>query len=81
MAAAVEDLDGQGLADALVANHAALLDAECQELVLAAQWADLHPAESLEPRPVLAGHGTCRVGSVGSAPRRRVSSAPPSWRS
>ena len=25
------------------------------ELVLAAQWADLHPAESLEPRPVLAG--------------------------
>ena len=55
MAAAVEDLDGQGLADALVANHAALLGAECQELVLAAQWADLHPAESLEPRPVLAG--------------------------
>ncbi len=55
MAAAVEDLDGQGLADALVANHAALLAAECRELVLAAQWADLHPAESLEPRPVLAG--------------------------
>ena len=46
---------GQGVADALVANHAALLVAECQELVLAAQWADLHPAESLEPRPVLAG--------------------------
>ena len=55
MATAAEDLDGQGLADALVANHAALLDAECRELVLAAQWADLHPAESLEPRPVLAG--------------------------
>ena len=55
MAAAVEDLDGQGIADALVANHAALLEAECRELVLAAQWADLHPAESLEPRPVLAG--------------------------
>ena len=57
MATAVEDLDGQGIADALVANHAALLAAECQELVLAAQWADLHPAESLEPRPVLGGHG------------------------
>ena len=55
MAAAVEDLDGQGLADALVANHAALLAAEARELVLAAQWADLHPAESLEARPVLAG--------------------------
>jgi hypothetical protein len=55
MATAVEDLDGQGLADALVANHAALLAAECQEMVLAARWADLHPAESLEPRPVLAG--------------------------
>ena len=38
MATAVEDLDGQGLADALVANHAALLDAECRELVLAARW-------------------------------------------
>ena len=81
MAAAVEDLDGQGLADALVANHAALLDAECQELVLAARWADLHPAESLEPRPGPRGDGTGQVGSVGSAPRRRVSSAPPSWRS
>ncbi len=80
MATAAEDLDGQGLADALVANHAALLAAECQELVLAAQWADLHPAESLEPRPVLAGMERPR-GSVGSAPRRRVSSAPPSWRS
>ena len=33
MATAVEDLDGQGLADALVANHAALLAAECQEPV------------------------------------------------
>ena len=55
MEPAVEDLDGQGLADALVANHAVLLDAECRELVLAARWADLHPAESLEPRPVLAG--------------------------
>ena len=55
MAAAAEDLDGQALADALVANHADLRGAQCQELVLAAQWADLHPAESLEPRPVLAG--------------------------
>ena len=67
MATAAEDLDGQGLADALVANHAVLVDAECRELVLAAQWADLHPAESLEPRPVLAGvERSRRFGGFGT---------------
>ncbi|MGA9749256.1 MAG: hypothetical protein WBQ50_17510, partial [Nocardioides sp.] len=55
MAAVVEHLDGQSLADALVANHATLLAAEARELVLAAAWADLHPTESLAPRPVLPG--------------------------
>ena len=55
MAITVDDLDGQALADAVVANRAALLETECRELVLAAQWADVHPAESLEPRRVLPG--------------------------
>ena len=40
----VDDLDARGLADALVANHDTLVTAECRELVLAAAWADLHPA-------------------------------------
>ena len=67
MAAAVEDLDGQEIADALVGNHAALLAAEARELVLAVQWADLHPAESLEPRPLLAGmERTKRFGGFGT---------------
>ncbi|MGA9748022.1 MAG: hypothetical protein WBQ50_11260, partial [Nocardioides sp.] len=55
MAADVADLGGHGIADALVANHATLLAAETRELVLAAAWADLHPTESLAPRPVLPG--------------------------
>ena len=50
-----EDLDGRALAAALVANHQALVEAEGRELVLAAAWADLHPAEAVEPRPVLPG--------------------------
>ncbi len=43
----VDDLERRSVADALVANHAALVQAECRELVLAAQWADLHPAEAI----------------------------------
>ena len=50
----VDDLERRSVADALVANHAALVQAECRELVLAAQWADLHPAESLGS----GGHGS-----------------------
>ena len=50
----VDDLDARGLADALVANHDALVMAECRELVLAAAWADLHPAEAVQS-PVMPG--------------------------
>ncbi len=42
----VDDLERQAVADALVSNHAALVESECRELVLAAQWADLHPTSS-----------------------------------
>jgi hypothetical protein len=38
-----------------VSNHATLVDAECRELVLAAQWADLHPAEAVGSGVVLPG--------------------------
>ena len=42
----VDDLERQAVADALVSNHAAMVESECRELVLAAQWADLHPTSS-----------------------------------
>ncbi|HET6653572.1 MAG TPA: hypothetical protein VFH10_13085 [Nocardioides sp.] len=42
----VDDLERRAVADALVSNHASLVAAECRELVLAAQWADLHPMSS-----------------------------------
>ena len=45
-AVVVEGLGRRLLADAVVANHAVLVAAECRELVLAAQWADLHPADT-----------------------------------
>jgi hypothetical protein len=41
-----DDLERQAVADALVSNHAALVESECRELVLAVQWADLHPTSS-----------------------------------
>ncbi len=81
MTTPVEDLDGQGLADALVANHATLLTAEARELVLAAAWADLHPTQALAPRPVLpgmerprrfGGHGTPEAGEFAAAELRRA---------
>jgi hypothetical protein len=50
-----DDLERRSVADALVSNHATLVDAECRELVLAARWADLHPAESLGSGVVLPG--------------------------
>ncbi|HET6652275.1 MAG TPA: DUF222 domain-containing protein [Nocardioides sp.] len=51
----VDDLERRAVADALVSNHAALVEAECRELVLAAQWADLHAAESIGSGVVLPG--------------------------
>ncbi len=42
----VDDLERQAVADALVSNHSTLVESECRELVLAAQWADLHPTSS-----------------------------------
>ena len=42
----MDDLERQAVADALVSNHANLVESECRELVLAAQWADLHPTSS-----------------------------------
>lgn len=57
MAAAAGDLDGQSLADALVANHVALLDAECQELVLAARWGGPAPGRGAGTAAGAAGNG------------------------
>ncbi len=39
--------DGQAAADALVSNHARLVEAEAAEFVLAAHWADLHDEHTL----------------------------------
>jgi hypothetical protein len=55
MGPVADDLERQAVADALVSNRAALVESECRELVLAAQWADLHPAESLGSGVVLPG--------------------------
>ena len=46
----IGELDGQAAADALVANHATLLEAEAVEFALAAHWADLHNEDSLARR-------------------------------
>ncbi len=43
----IEETDGQGAADALVANHARLVEAEAAEFALAAHWADLHDESTL----------------------------------
>ena len=43
----VAETDGQAAADALVANHARLVEAEAAEFVLAAHWADLHDEHTL----------------------------------
>jgi hypothetical protein len=50
----LDDQDARVLADALVANRAALIAAEARELELAAAWADTHPVEA-HPSPVLPG--------------------------
>ncbi|HET6653603.1 MAG TPA: DUF222 domain-containing protein [Nocardioides sp.] len=59
-----DDLERQRIAAALVSNHATLVEAECRELVLAAQWADLHPLSS---GTVLPGTERCkRYGGDGT---------------
>ncbi len=51
----MDDLQRQAVADAIVESTAALLEVEARQFVLAAQWADLHPAESLGSGVVLPG--------------------------
>ena len=43
----VDELERRSVADALVASQAGLLEVEARQFVLAAQWADLHPGESV----------------------------------
>jgi hypothetical protein len=50
-----DDLQRQAVADAIVDSNAALLEVEARQFVLAAQWADLHPAESPGSGVVLPG--------------------------
>lgn len=52
----IDETDGQAAADALVSNHARLLEAEAAELALAAHWADLH-----DERTLVCGDGSGRV--------------------
>ena len=54
------ETDGQAAADALVANHARLVEAEAAELALAAHWADLHDEHTLSAGAG-AGSGSGRV--------------------
>ena len=70
------DLDTRGVADALVANHHELVAAECRELVLAAAWADTHPAEAVHA-PVMPGMERARRYGGDGTPRPG-SSPPPS---
>ncbi len=56
------ETDGQAAADALVANHARLVEAEAAELALAAHWADLHDEHTLSAGAGAgAGSGSGRV--------------------
>ena len=64
-AVVVDGLGRRLLADAVVANHAVLVAAECRELVLAAQWADLHPADTLHPATGTVLPGTERARRFG----------------
>lgn len=43
----IAETDGQAAADALVGNHARLVEAEAAEFVLVAHWADLHDGHTL----------------------------------
>lgn len=45
----LDELDGQAAADAIVANHAALVEAEVHEFRLAAHWTDLHDPATTPP--------------------------------
>jgi hypothetical protein len=61
----IAETDGQAAADALVANHARLREAEAAEFVLAAHWADLHDEHTLT-----SGSGAGRVLSGTERARR-----------
>jgi hypothetical protein len=62
-----DDLERQEVADALVASHVELLEVEARQFVLAAQWADLHPAEAVGSGTVLPGtEGAKRYGGEGT---------------
>jgi hypothetical protein len=50
-----DDLERRSVADALVASQAGLLEVEARQFMLAARWADLHPAESIGSGVVLPG--------------------------
>ena len=79
----IGDLDGQAAADALAANHAAMIETEVTEFVLAAHWGDLHCVDpDAEPSDAhcsgrtlpgterskrLGGHGTPEVGEFAAA--------------
>ena len=52
----IGETDGQAAADALVSNHARLVEAEAAEFALAAHWADLH-----DERTLVRGDGSGRV--------------------
>jgi Domain of unknown function (DUF222) len=52
----IAETDGQAAADALVANHARLVEAEVAEFGLAAHWADLHDEQTVQD-----GDGSGRI--------------------
>lgn len=58
----IDGTDGQAAADALVLNHARLVEAEAAEFVLAAHWADLHDEATLT-NPTGAGSGRVLPGT------------------
>jgi hypothetical protein len=69
----IDDLDGQAAADALVSNHARLVEADGVEFMLAAKWAELHNEDTLAARKgsgrVLPGTERARrIGSDGTPP-------------
>jgi hypothetical protein len=59
----VEELDGVGCADALAASHARLVETERDQVLLIAQWCDLHGGP-IRPRPAV--HGAERTVAVGA---------------
>jgi hypothetical protein len=58
----IDELDGQQVADALVATHAGLIDAEVTEFLLVGQWAVVHNPDTLTG-PDAAGSGRVLPGT------------------